>query len=169
MKYANNIVSTKKSTASITVAFERKASIPRAFCLPINCSAPPEIAPDSPALRPDCNKTTVIKAIAVKINNTIKMVVIVCAPPKYDKGSRRTAPVSRNYPYFILAQKDNIRQTDLLDIEKGLNRLDSPFRISLSYRTFLYLGKHHVHRVDHEYEATDCTSLHGLYVTVHLF
>ncbi len=61
-------------TASTTVARLRKASTPRAFCFPINCSAPPEIAPDNPALRPDCNNTTVIKATETIINKTYSKV-----------------------------------------------------------------------------------------------
>lgn len=73
-KYANSNVSTKKITASTTVARVKKASTPRAFCFPISCSAPPDIAPDSPALRPDCSKTTVINAIDVIINNTYNRV-----------------------------------------------------------------------------------------------
>lgn len=35
-------------------------SMPRAFAFPIKCSAPPAIAPERPALLPDCNRTTTI-------------------------------------------------------------------------------------------------------------
>lgn len=41
----------------------KTASKPRAL-RPIICSAPPEIAPDRPALLLDCSRTTKIKAIA---------------------------------------------------------------------------------------------------------
>lgn len=46
-------------------------SRPLAFCFPNNCSAPPEIAPDNPALFPDCNNTKTIKIIASIISNVI--------------------------------------------------------------------------------------------------
>lgn len=39
------------------------ASAPRAFCLPNNCSAPPEIAPERPLLLLDCSKTSTINRI----------------------------------------------------------------------------------------------------------
>ena len=58
-------------------------SIPRAFCLPNNCSAPPLIAPDNPALLPDCNNTTVINDIEVMINRMIKIVFICVIPPTF--------------------------------------------------------------------------------------
>src|SRR5699024_4668849 len=46
---------TKNKVAVMTVPLCNTRSIPRAFCLPNNCSAPPDIAPDKPALFPDCN------------------------------------------------------------------------------------------------------------------
>lgn len=55
-------------------------SMPRAFCFPKSCSAPPLIAPDKPALLPDCNNTTVINDIEVMINRMIKMVFIMSNP-----------------------------------------------------------------------------------------
>ena len=43
-------------TANNTTVIRCKIkSSPRAFCLPNNVSAPPEMAPDNPALLPDCN------------------------------------------------------------------------------------------------------------------
>ncbi len=62
-KKATVTVSKKKSTPRTTVALLSTASNPRAFCFPTNCSAPPEIAPDKPALRPDCKTTTAISKI----------------------------------------------------------------------------------------------------------
>ncbi len=64
----------------MTVPRCKNKSNPRAFCLPNNCSAPPEIAPDNPALFPDCKtmKTTII--IALIINNTLTAVAIKSLP-----------------------------------------------------------------------------------------
>lgn len=68
IKNATKIVRIKNKAPNTTVALLRTASKPRAFCLPINCSAPPEIAPDKPALRPDCKTTTIINKIDTIIN-----------------------------------------------------------------------------------------------------
>lgn len=70
----------KNNTASTTVALCKIKSIPRAFCFPKSCSAPPEMAPESPALLPDCNNTTTIKASETMINNVINNVFIVTPP-----------------------------------------------------------------------------------------
>lgn len=51
-------------TAVTIVARCRNKSIPLAFCLPKSCSAPPEIAPDNPALFPDCSTIKMIITIA---------------------------------------------------------------------------------------------------------
>lgn len=61
---------TKNKAAVMTVPLCNTRSIPRAFCLPNNCSAPPDIAPDKPALFPDCNKIKIIIMIASMTNKT---------------------------------------------------------------------------------------------------
>ncbi len=63
MKNATSKVSKKNNVPSTTVALTRTASKPLAFCLPTICSAPPDMAPDKPALFPDCNKTAPINKI----------------------------------------------------------------------------------------------------------
>src|SRR5699024_10800947 len=59
----------------------KKRSIPRAFCFPNNCSAPPEIAPDKPSLLPLCNKTSIIIIIELMTNNVFTTVDKFNAPP----------------------------------------------------------------------------------------
>ena len=56
------IANMKNKTASTMVTRCRTKSSPRAFCFPKSCSAPPEMAPERPALVPDCNNTTTINA-----------------------------------------------------------------------------------------------------------
>lgn len=68
----------KNNTARTIVNLCKTKSIPLAFVLPNSCSAPPEMAPDKPALLPDCNNTTVIKARDTRINNTNNT---VCTSP----------------------------------------------------------------------------------------
>src|SRR5699024_791019 len=67
---------TKNILAVITVPRCKTKSIPRAFCLPNNCSAPPEIAPESPALLPDCNTINTIVIIESITNKLFKTVSI---------------------------------------------------------------------------------------------
>lgn len=62
---------TKNNTPVITVPRCRIRSNPLAFCFPNNCSAPPEIAPDKPALFPDWSKTKTIKIIESIISNVM--------------------------------------------------------------------------------------------------
>lgn len=52
-KYAIDSVRIKNNTERTTVARCRTRSRPRAFCFPKSVSAPPEIAPERPALLPD--------------------------------------------------------------------------------------------------------------------
>lgn len=68
------MVRTKNRTDKTMVIFSKTASIPLAFCLPNNCSAPPEIAPERPELFEDCNNTTTINAIETMTNNVINNV-----------------------------------------------------------------------------------------------
>jgi hypothetical protein len=82
-KYATANAKTKKSTASTVVTRAKTASIPRAFFCPKSCSAPPEIAPDKPALFPDCNNTIAISPIESRISNVANNVYNI-APP-YEK------------------------------------------------------------------------------------
>ncbi|EFR99150.1 putative chromosome-associated kinesin, partial [Listeria seeligeri FSL N1-067] len=51
-KYASAISITKKTMDRTMVVRCKISSSPLAFCLPNNCSAPPEMAPDKPALLP---------------------------------------------------------------------------------------------------------------------
>ena len=81
-KYANASVKMKKSTDKITVNRWRIKSRPLAFCLPKSCSAPPEIAPDSPALLLDCSNTTMISAILTITSNVITNACMKTPPDK---------------------------------------------------------------------------------------
>src|SRR5699024_568641 len=67
--YALIKAKTKNSVPVITVPRCNTRSKPLAFCLPNNCSAPPEIAPERPSLLPDCNNTNTIIIIASTTNN----------------------------------------------------------------------------------------------------
>lgn len=51
------------------------------FFLPNNCSAPPAIAPDMPALLPDCNNTVAIKPNAAITCSTVIKAFILPSPP----------------------------------------------------------------------------------------
>lgn len=61
----------KNSVPTTTVLRCKTKSKPRAFFLPNNCSAPPEIAPESPALDPDCSSTSTIKTTELMTNNIL--------------------------------------------------------------------------------------------------
>src|SRR5699024_2441563 len=60
---------TEIKEAVMTIYLSNTRSISRAFSLPNNCSAPPDIAPDKPALCPNCNK---IKIIIISASMTNK-------------------------------------------------------------------------------------------------
>lgn len=55
----------------------RTKSSPRAFCFPKSCSAPPEMAPERPALDPDCNNTTTINDNATITSKVISNTCIL--------------------------------------------------------------------------------------------
>src|SRR5699024_12405109 len=55
--YALKKAKIKNSVPVITVQRCNTKSRPRSFCLPNNCSAPPEIAPERHSLFPDCSNT----------------------------------------------------------------------------------------------------------------
>src|SRR5699024_1430681 len=76
MTYALAKANTKKITAVTTVPRCKNKSIPRAFLFPNNCSAPPEIAPDKPALVPDCKTISVIIIIILMTKSTLITVAI---------------------------------------------------------------------------------------------
>lgn len=84
-KYATINANTKKQVANTMVARCRTKSIPRAFCFPNKCSAPPEMAPDKPALFPFCRSTTVIKPIALITSSIVKKTSTVPPPNGYIK------------------------------------------------------------------------------------
>ena len=72
----------KNRTASTIVTLCKTKSIPRAFCFPKSCSAPPEMAPERPALFPDCNNTTTINAIATMTSKALIMRAFIPPPDK---------------------------------------------------------------------------------------
>lgn len=78
--YALTNAKTKNNVAVITVPRWRTKSSPRAFCFPKSCSAPPEIAPDSPALLPDCKTINTIIIIAL-ITNMILITLAIKQHP----------------------------------------------------------------------------------------
>ena len=79
-KIASNKVNIKKDAAKTIDNLLNKPSIPF-FFPPMTLSAPPEIAPESPADFPDCNKTVAITPIDDNICNTNSS-VFNFPPPK---------------------------------------------------------------------------------------
>lgn len=63
------MASRKNKTASTIVILCKIRSIPRTFCFPKSCSAPPEIAPDNPVLFPGWSSMTAINRIESMISN----------------------------------------------------------------------------------------------------
>lgn len=66
--YPTTTVKTKNNVAKTIVTHWSTRSSPLAFVFPNKCSAPPVIAPESPALFPFCNKTTTINTSETMTN-----------------------------------------------------------------------------------------------------
>ena len=100
-KYATTSDKIKNPVPNITVARCKNKSSPRAFCLPKRCSAPPEIAPDRPALLPRCSKITAIKPSENMTSTIFKKISTSSTPNAEKQKNASTSDGFKQPPRFV--------------------------------------------------------------------
>jgi len=110
---------------------DRNKSNPRALVFPNRCSAPPEMAPEIPALFPFCSRTAKInpKLTAIKSTFNVKIQLITVPPiSKYQKAF--------NFPGYFLANnpsnKDGLNVSPHVKIGIFANPADLSEKLAFS-------------------------------------